>query len=67
MLKHKFNRWTKWKQYVERKFLSINGQEISHKEIKVEFQNKRNRTVYAVNRRVATCTVRAIQKRLKNE
>ena len=50
-----------------RKFLQIYGQDMVHKDVKVEEKTKRNRTVFAVNRRVATCTICAIQKKLQEE
>ena len=49
------------------KFLQIYGQEMVHKDIKLEEKVKRNRTVYTANRRIATCTIRAIQKKLQEE
>ena len=52
----------------KRKFLETYGQEIiEHKDIKIETMMKRNRAVYVSNRRIATCTIRAVQKKLKEE
>ena len=49
------------------KFFEVYGQEMEHKDIQLETKTKRNRTVYAANRRIATCTIRAIQKKLEED
>ena len=53
---------------ITRGLLEVYGCEINHEDIKSETRiSKRNQTLLSVNRRVATCTVRAIKNKLESE
>ena len=52
----------------KRKFLEVYGREMNHKDVNLECHTtKRGQTVFSANRRVATCTVRAMKAKLESE